>query len=229
MSNMTELYQVVSKFCDLRRQERRKFLQRREELESAKGSRYYDDEIKKAREQRQAVLSAARREAQSAADVILARMMDKAEALQLEPLTPEQMSVVQYLQMRKTLTDAEVTMAANSLKESGLGLQLLRELAQDRGVQHPFISMKDVKSGMTIETARQEVANLARFCSSVFADLDGANTIRRMTAKWHSNVYGGSIDFDPDELPEEATFTSEQDFYKKALDVTYEAFARFAD
>jgi hypothetical protein len=229
MSNTSRLFDAINGYCKVRQAARRDYINRKRELETAHGSQFYADELEKARVKRESVLSVARIEARSVADNILATMMQKAGEIQLEPLTDAEMRVIEYLERRDTLSQDEVMMAANNLKHSGLGLELLRQMAKKKGVQFPLISTAEVKSQLTIDGAKAAISDLAQTCGDILKDETGANEVRRLTAAWHNAKYGGGAAADPDDLPEGTVYTDEADFYNRVLSVPYETFARFAN
>lgn len=231
MSDMSILYNAVNDFCLKRRDARRAYLQTLKQIDDLKGSRRYDEEKERARVARASAVSVAKIKAQSTVDRVLARMMERAGAIELEPPTEKQMAVLNYLEKRKTLTQNEVEAAANTLKDSGLALELLRQLAQDRGVNFPLISLKNVKRSLTLDEAKSAVSELARTCGSIFADDDGANDIRKLTARWHSIRYGGGVAVDPAvfDQGDSKVFESESDFYSQVLGVDADAFSRAVD
>ena len=114
MSDMSLLYYAVNDFCLKRRDARRAYLQTMQEIEDLKGSRRYDEEKERARVARASAVSVAKIEAQSTADRVLARMMERASAIELEPPTEKQMATLNYLEKRKTLSQNEVEAAANT-------------------------------------------------------------------------------------------------------------------
>lgn len=229
MSNTGRLFDAINGYCKVRQAARRDYINRRQELEAAHGSQYYKDELEKARVKRESTLSVARIEARSVVDATLATMMQKAGEIQLEPLTDDEMRIIEYLERRDTLSQDEIMMAANNLKHSGLGLELLRQMAKKKGVQFPLISTAEVKSQLTIDGAKAAISDLAQTCGDILKDETGANEVRRLTAAWHNAKYGGGAAADPDDLPEGTVYTDEADFYNRVLSVPYETFARFAN
>ena len=99
-------------------------------LESHEGSKFYDEEKKKAEQERDAGILAEKKNAANRFNECLNAMRENALSMKMVAPTAEQLALLQLLQMREHLTKTDIELAANSLRECPAACDVLRELAK---------------------------------------------------------------------------------------------------
>lgn len=94
------------------------------------GSVGYEEDVKQIEQTRAAEIKTLRADCQSDFDRCLQAMQRNAQARPMTPPTPEQLALLQALQMREHLSRDELQHAANALPDCAVGLGILEELAR---------------------------------------------------------------------------------------------------
>ena len=104
-----------------------------QKIERMQGSREHEDRQQAAQAKRDAAEAAARQEAARRFGAALQGMREAAAGRAMQPPTDEQLRILELLQMRETLTDADIMQAYNSLSGCPAACGVLREIAQKHG------------------------------------------------------------------------------------------------
>lgn len=191
-------------------------------LESAKGSAYYDEQRERAMRKRNEAVAVAQIEARHAADTAIARMRDAINNRQMPAPSEEAVRILQVLKMRDKPTRAELQTAANAMGGNALALAILNDIARANELPVNFSGM--ATAGLAPETATEILKDIARSCGQRIDDTVGANRAVRMAKEMHARQYGGAVNLD--DLPQEAPYQSEQDFYSGMVSVPYDVLER---
>ena len=224
MTNTEYLFNAMRKFQDARSTARAEYLATMKKYASAQGSPYYTEQQEKAAKTRREAVEAAKADALGTVNNALSCMRSTSSKRGMTPPTEEQLRILQMLKMRKTVSPAELQAAANSMDGNGAALQVIQEIAQEQGhTPRSYVSMST--DGLPAAAAQTAIDSLAKSCGSILADSVGANKGARLSAEHSARIHG--TEFNPDDLPQEAPWANEREFYASALPFTdYEVFAK---
>lgn len=224
--NTTNLYRAVADFMTARSEAIEEYLLMIRRFASAKGSQMYIDEMDKAEKKRDKIISDAQAIARREIRETLQAMADKADRIQMQAPTEEQLRILQMLKMKEKLTEAECVGAANAMNGNAAALALVDELAAKSGVLHTsFVRSLAVKT-YDPATARQAIRELGATCYEIVSNETGAKKAALLAKQWHQKVHGST--FDPYELPQEEAFADEDDFYSQ-MNIPLSAFSAAVD
>lgn len=170
-------------------------------LETAKGSKYFDDESKKAEDTRDKALTALKDEYGEYFRISLDAMSKANTARKMTPPTEEELRTLQLLKMKEKPTEAELAAAANTLKGNATCLSVLTEIAHNAGYLRGYMNYSETKE-MPVDEAESTIKGLA---SSVrdFMEYD-TNQAARSVAEYHAQHYGVNPNAQP--LPKRPLF-----------------------
>lgn len=224
--NTTNLYRAVADFMTARSEAVEEYLLMTRRYASAKGSQMYTDKIDEAAKKRDKAISNAQSIAKREIRETLLAMVDKADKIKMQPPTEEQLRILQMLNLKERVTEAECVGAANAMEGNATALALVDELATKSGVLHiPFARSMAVKT-YDPATARLAIKELAEACYEIVNNTTGASKVALLTKQRHQRQYGGT--FDPYELPQEEPFKDESDFYEQ-MNIPLSAFSSAVD
>ena len=126
-------------------------------LEKAKGSQLYTEETEKAAKTRDAALEALQSEYREYFRISLDAMSEANGKRGVTPPTAEQLSILQALKMRDSVTQRELDRAANSCKDNALAISVINEIAKKNG----FLRGYHTETGeMSVEDADKAIESL---------------------------------------------------------------------
>lgn len=180
------------------------------QLEDAKGSKYFTDEMKKATDTRDAALSALKDEYREYFRISLDAMAKANGSRGMTPPTDEELRLVQLLKMKDSVTQQELDAAANTLKGNGTCLAILTEIAHKQGFARGYNNYAETKE-MPVDVAAEQVKSLAGWLNDYMEHDTGRAA--RLAQEHNARMYGGG----QDPLPKRPLFeTKEQCFYEIA-------------
>ena len=141
-----------------------KFNRECERLKRYKGSKGYDEEMGKAREERDKTIADAVAATARAFDEVLADMSDKVTSAPLDPPSTDALNLVTALRMREKLSLNELERAAEQVGDNDVCLSLVMELAKKHG--HVLTGRK---YGSATHKAREAVEELGRAAKATLA------------------------------------------------------------
>lgn len=231
MTNTERLYEAMKSFTDKRRQNREIFLQKKQRIETYRGSAGYERDISDALKIRKEADEAARNECRAVVDEVLADMVKKNSARTVESPTAEQIRLLTVAQMLKKPSKEVLNNIANSLGGNALALAALTDIAREAWKDEPNkveIYIPSFEQKATAELSAGYVNDVIRALGSSCAEImkgSGANRVREMGADRNARIYGGK--YDPDELPQEKPYETEREFYKReAGNINFDLFAK---
>lgn len=181
-------------------------------LETAKGSKYFDDESKKAEDKRDEALKALKEEYGEYFRISLDAMSKANAARKMTPPTEEELRTLQLLKMKDKPTEAELAAAANTLKGNVTCLSVLTEIAHNAGYMRGYMGYSETKE-LPVSDVEDTIKGLA---SSVrdFMDYDTGKAARIARAH-QERTYG--VPADAPALPKRPLFESKKEcFYEVA-------------
>lgn len=241
MTNTEYLYQAMKKYQTARSAARDDYMQTMKNLENAKGSVYYDEQREKAIKKRNDAVAAAQVECTKTVDNALAYMRSAISSRKMEAPTDDMLRILQMLSMRTSITKAELDTAANAMNGNSTALAVLEDLARKHEVLGVnYASM--CNNGLSPERATQTLREITKTLAHRINDTVGASRAAQLAAAYHERRYGSGTparDFestlassyhakkptgkpvDLDDLPQEAPYQSEQDFYSGIVNVPF--------
>ncbi len=201
MKNTERLFEKAMAFQNERAKIVEEYESRMKALSSAQGSLYYEEESEKAEKKRDAAMEKLKKGFYLSMEVILTDMNKANNSRTFEAPTDEEMTVINALKMRETLTDAEITTAANTLK-TPLALSILRELARKSGYKKHIASETDAE--LTIDAVSELIKSLSRSLSD-FAEFDTTKA-SRIAKEYKERKYGLLPEEDNTPLPKRKPF-----------------------
>ena len=154
-------------------------------LEKAKGSQLYTEETEKAAQTRDAAIQALKEEYGGYFRISLDAMSEANGKRGVTPPTADQLSILQALKMRDSVTQRELDRAANSCKDNALAISVINEIAKKNG----FLRGYHTESGeMSVEDVDKTIDSLR----SGLADFMSHDTSRaaRAAQKYYGEKYG---------------------------------------
>ena len=187
LTNSEIFFKAAKTFQDERKHINEEYEQALKDLENKRGSEYYKAETARLKEERDSRLSALKQDSGSTMlNAIEAMRKTAAQRATVAP-TDEQLRVLQVLRMRETVSEKELTEAAQCLKNCPLGLSVIQEIAGKNGVIRNF---KRFYKGdkMPSEFASSALDTL-EYETKDFLAYDTKRTAR-IAAQYQSNRYG---------------------------------------
>lgn len=163
------------------------FEKRVKSLEDTRGSKYFDDEMKKATDARDGALSALKGEYAEYFRISLDAMSKANASRKMTPPTEEELRTLQLLKMKDKPTETELQAAANTLKGNATCLSVLTEIAHNAGYMRGYNNYSETKE-MPVEEAERVIKGLHNAVRD-FMDYDTPRAARA-AQNYHETVYG---------------------------------------
>ena len=141
MNNSENLFFHAKKYQDERKAIMDAYDNRIANLEDARGSKLYDKESKKAAEERDNALASLKAEYSGGFDSILKEMRNASDSRGETPPTEEELRIVQALKLKEKTTQAELDRIANAVKNNGLCLSVVQDVANKNGIVRNYLSL----------------------------------------------------------------------------------------
>ena len=157
------------------------------ELEAHRGSAYFTEETKAAREKQDEKLAALKAAYSSRFSAVLKAMSKAAENKGVIAPTTEELNIIQALKMRENITAAELDSAAVTLRNNPMCLAVLQEIAQKAGIARGYANYtenKEMPAAAAETTIKALVTGVRDFLES---DTTKAS---RLYAEHSANLYG---------------------------------------
>ena len=219
------VFDAIDGYMKVRGEAKEEYVSAMRRIESARGSDYYKEEMKKAAEKRSNTVSQAAAAARADLDDALQSMRNFVREKAMPAPTPEMLSILQLLKLKEHVSEAELSAAARSMNGHSTALSLLDEMARANGIFSNYVSL--AKGGLTGEPALKQINSLAEACYKILNQKHNANSIRAYAEEIHAKRYGGNVDYDS--LPDERRFEDPADFINRCTSVGYDAFSRTVD
>ena len=187
MSNTDLLYSYAKKYQDKRADIMNAFEKREAQLQSAKGSRFYDEEMKKALSTRNTALNALQIEYRDHFNSILQSMMKMNGKREMKPPTDEELRLLQVLKMKESLSESDFEAAANTLKGNTTCLEILTDMARAQGNLRNYLTYSG-SNEMPVASVNKALKGIA----STLEDFMNYDTRKaaRIAKQSHDEVYG---------------------------------------
>jgi len=187
MNNSENLYYHAKKYQDERKAIVDNFEKRMKALEDTKGSKYYVDEKKKAEKERDNALNTLKAEYRGGFDSILKEMRNVSESRGATPPTDEELRIIQALKLKDKVTEAELDRIANAVKNNGLCLSVVQDVASKNGIVRNYVSLCTEKT-MPAVGVEECIKSLTSGIKD-FIDYDTSRAAR-LAREAHERMYG---------------------------------------
>lgn len=229
MSRTFDLYDAMFDFRKAQITSREIFLQKKKNLERYAGSPAYDEDLKKIREEREKANAEARAKCKARIEPIFQAMHEHNAKRRVSVPSEEDMRLLAAVKMLEKPGKILLDSVANTLNGNALSLAILDDIARAAWGNEKSLMKRWTQNyssratnELTVPAAAEAINNLQRNCYSILSG-SGANRVREMGAERNHRLHGG--EYDPDELPQEPEYTTEQDFYKREGSANYALFA----
>lgn len=197
--NVVDFYVAAQEFQDKRNAINREYEDVMQKIKNTRGSEYYAESSRKARDKKAAALSALKAEYAPVFNSILDSMESVNESRPMAAPTQEELNVVTMMRMKEAPTENELISAANAVKGNPAALSIINEIARKNGVLRNFASLNPE---MSIKDAHDTISAL-RAGVSDFLNFD-TQRAARLYAQHRERMYN---DRDNVELPARANFS----------------------
>lgn len=132
-----------------------------EKIRKYSGSAGYEEDLKRAEQDRQAKITELKKQTAEKLNAALAGMRTHVETLKMVPPSADVVNILRVLQMRERLTESEIRTAYQSCKESGVAVAMLQELARKHGIVISLRSdnLDGSTAGNLVETLAKSAQN----------------------------------------------------------------------
>jgi len=214
MIKNSELFFIKAKdFQNKRKEIMDTYETRAAQLEDARGSKYFTDEMKKATDARDAALSELKSEYKESFRIALDGMSKANSGRGTTPPTQEQLAILQVLQMRGVVDEPQraafqkdLDRAANTCADNAMCISVLNDIARKNGFLRGYHS---TAKEMSVDDADRMIKDL----QAALPDFMEHDTSRaaRLAQNYYAQHYGVTGNERP--LPKRPLFDSKADCY----------------
>ena len=230
MTNTFALYDAMSDFRKAQIASRETYLQKKKRIDPYAGSTGYEDDLKKIREERNQANAAARAACKAKIDPIFKAMREANAKRSIAAPSEEAIRILTVASMLKKPSKSFLDAVSNSLDGSALCLAALDSIARSAWENDPdpnkrwtpHYEASAAAKELDPQYAADAIKALQNTCNEILNG-SGANRVRERGADRNMRVHG--MAYDPDDLPQEPEYMTEQDFYKREGSSDYELFA----
>lgn len=224
ITNTDLLFSRMKEYQDKRKAVMDEYEKRLEWLEDKRGSEYFTEEEKIARDKRDEALQTLRGEYDESARTAIKAMKEANDKRPAAAPTEEELRIIQMLKLRDTVSEEELSMIANSVKNNALALDVVAEVARKNGI------LRDYRSICTENRLSPSyVSDKLEFLSDNVFDFLAHDTARaaRLGAAYREQHYG--IQGDERNLAKRPLFETKEDFFKQTAWLEGDTLSRFME
>lgn len=207
MITNTELYYAKMKaFQDKRAELTEAHDKKVKSLERFKGSKGYEEDLKKENDRFEAELAALRDEYRPGLLTVIGGMMDAIGKRSVSAPTNDQVNLLNVLKMKKRVTLEECQRTAEAVKDNPIAVSVVTEIAHDHGIMQSF-------DYLCPEMSSQKASDIVTGLKNGMEDFLQYDTTRasRIAKKYHEEHYGAV----EGGLTKRKLFTDQADFYRE--------------
>ena len=207
MITNTELYYTKMKAFQDKRAELVKAHEKRVKfLEHFKGSKGYEEEMKKENEKHGAELKDLRDEYRPGIQTVFGGMMDAIGKRSVSAPTNDQVNLLNVLKMKKRVTFEECQRTAEAVKDNPIAVSVVTEIAHDHGIMYSF-------DRLCPEMSSQRASEIVMNMKNGLEDFLQYDTTRasRLAKEYNETKYGTT----EGSLTKRRLFTDQDDFYRE--------------
>lgn len=207
MITNTELYYAKMKeFQDKRAELTEAHDKKVKSLERFKGSKGYEEDLKKENDRFEAEMIALRDEYRPGLLTVIGGMMDAIGRRSVSAPTNDQVNLLNVLKMKKKVTLEECQRTAEAVKDNPIAVSVVTEIAHDHGIMQSF-------DYLCPEMSSQKASDIVTGLKNGMEDFLQYDTTRasRIAKKYHEEHYGAV----EGGLTKRKLFTDQADFYRE--------------
>lgn len=207
MITNTELYYAKMKeFQDKRAELTEAHDKKVKSLERFKGSKGYEEDLKKENDRFEAEMTALRDEYRPGLLTVIGGMMDAIGRRSVSAPTNDQVNLLNVLKMKKRVTLEECQRTAEAVKDNPIAVSVVTEIAHDHGIMQSF-------DYLCPEMSSQKASDIVTGLKNGMEDFLQYDTTRasRIAKKYHEEHYGAV----EGGLTKRKLFTDQADFYRE--------------
>lgn len=207
MITNTELYYAKMKeFQDKRAELTEAHDKKVKSLERFKGSKGYEEDLKKENDRFEAEMTALRDEYRPGLLTVIGGMMDAIGKRSVSAPTNDQVNLLNVLKMKKRVTLEECQRTAEAVKDNPIAVSVVTEIAHDHGIMQSF-------DYLCPEMSSQKASDIVTGLKNGMEDFLQYDTTRasRIAKKYHEEHYGAV----EGGLTKRKLFTDQADFYRE--------------
>lgn len=224
ITNTDLLFSRMKQYQDKRKAVMDEYEKRLEWLEDKKGSEYYTEEEKIARDKRDEDLQTLRGEYDESARTAIKAMKEANSKRPAAAPTEEELRIVQALKLRDSVTEEELSMIANSVRGNGLCLDIVQDVAKKNNIMRNYRSICEEN-----RLSPSFVTDKLDYLESNVFDFLAHDTPRaaRLAAEHYERYYGNKTD--ERDLPKRPLFDSKEDFFRQTAGLDGDTLSRFME
>lgn len=219
ISNTEAFYKVAKKFQDTRAKMVSEYDGKIKSMEPYKGSSGYDKEVAALKEKHEEGLKALQDESRKELWIIMDGMDKAIDKRKINPPTNEQLNLIHLLKMREKVTEEELDRVAEMVRDNGIALGIVQEVAHENDILKNYTSLcTEMSSQMAHDVIKGMRAGLEDW---ILYDTGKAG---RLANKYHKELYGT-----PERvLPKRPMFSTEEDCFMELAGLSPEHLKLFS-
>lgn len=219
ISNTEAFYKVAKKFQDTRAKMVSEYDGKIKSMEPYKGSSGYDKEVAALKEKHEEGLKALQDESRKELWIIMDGMDKAIDKRKINPPTNEQLNLIHLLKMREKVTEEELDRVAEMVRDNGIALGIVQEVAHENDIVKNYTSLcTEMSSQMAHDVIKGMRAGLEDW---ILYDTGKAG---RLANKYHKELYGT-----PERvLPKRPMFSTEEDCFMELAGLSPEHLKLFS-
>ena len=220
IKNTELLYTKMKQFQDKRVEIVDAHEKKLKSLERYKGSKGYEEELKKENEKYEKDLTALRDEYRPSFHTIFGGMTEAIGRRSISAPTADQINLLNVLKMKRKVTLEECQRTAEAVKDNPIAVSVVTEIAHDHGIMHSFDSLCP-------EMSSQRASDIVTGMKNTLEDYLQYDTTRasRLAKEYHDTHYGET----EGGLTKRRLFTDQNDFYREEMGFSPEEFSQFSE
>lgn len=219
ISNTEAFYKVAKKFQDTRAKMVSEYDGKIKSMEPYKGSSGYDKEVAALKEKHEEGLKALQDESRKELWIIMDGMDKAIDKRKINPPTNEQLNLIHLLKMREKVTEEELDRVAEMVRDNGIALGIVHEIAHENDIVKNYTSLcTEMSSQMAHDVIKGMRAGLEDW---ILYDTGKAG---RLANKYHKELYGTPEMV----LPKRPMFSTEEDCFMELAGLSPEHLKLFS-
>ena len=220
ITNTELLYTKARAFQDKRAEIVGNYEKSLQALERFKGSKGYEEDLKRLQEKHEEALTALIEEYRPGFQVVFGGMMDAIGRRSIKAPTNDQINLLNVLRMKKKVSEEELQRTAEAVKDNPIAVSVVTEIAHDHGIMRNYDSLCP-------EMSSQKASEIVTGMKSGLEDFLQYDTTRasRLAKQYHEEHYGAT----ESSLTKRRLFSDMTEFYKNEIGLEGESLRHFSE
>ena len=222
IKNTEAFYTRAKQYQDKRAQLVSDYEKKLESMKKYEGSQGYQDEVEELQKAHKEALTALQGEYRQSLRTILKGMSDAIGRRKVNPPTNEQLNLIHLLKMRDKVSQEELDRVAEMVKDNGIAMGVVQEIAHNNGIMKNYNSMC---SEMSSSYAQKIVQSMTDGLED-WLQYDTKRSGRLAQAYYHEH-YGAPEN--ERELPKRPLFEDQAGCYEEMAGLDHEGLRLFSE